>query len=180
MKKIILILAVGFALLANADYIYWMVDNPASGTDITGAPTSFSDWAYAVLTVQDSSAIYVNSTYAEASSAAASVGGTLTGAQASRLSSYDAYAYANVGSINPDKYFLIELFAGDGTWMAGYSESAKSSAIAQYIFSDNSMSVMPAQGFGQGATYAVPEPTSGLLFLIGGVLLGLKRRRQQV
>jgi hypothetical protein len=29
-----------------------------------------------------------------------------------------------------------------------------------------------------GSTYAVPEPTSGLLFIIGGMLLGLKRKRQ--
>jgi len=42
------------------------------------------------------------------------------------------------------------------------------------------MSTMPATGFGQqtGATYNVPEPTSGLLFVIGGMLLGLKRKRQ--
>ena len=51
--------------------------------------------------------------------------------------------------------------------------------LGQYIFS-SPMSVLPATAFGQGATYAVPEPTSGLLFLVGGMLLGLKRRRQKV
>jgi hypothetical protein len=51
--------------------------------------------------------------------------------------------------------------------------------LGQYIFS-SPMSVPPAFAFGQGATYAVPEPTSGLLFVLGGMLLGLKRRRQKV
>ena len=180
MKKIILIISIGLALVANADYIYWMVDNPATGTDISNTAVEGGfNWENAVLSVQNSSAIYVNSTYSDASSAALD-GGTLSSSDASELSGYDAYAYANIGDDYSGKYFLIELFAADGSWMAGYSVSAANSDIAKYIFANNSMSVMPANGFGQGVSYSVPEPTSGLLFLIGGMLLGLKRRRQQV
>ena len=177
MKKIISILAVGLALLANADYIYWMVDNPANGKDISGSPVDGGfHWSTAVLSIQDDGRLVSGITATSFEGATA----TLSSTAAERLASYDAYATANIGSDYSGKNFLIELFASDGTWMAGYSASAANSAIAKYIFSDNSMSVMPAQGFGQGATYAVPEPTSGLLFLIGGMLLGLKRRRQQV
>lgn len=176
MKKLLFILAVGMALFAKADYIYWMVDNPASGTDISGSSTTFY-WSTAALSIQETGDIYANSTYSEAS---ASGVGTLTSTQASDFKDIDAYAHASIGesSAYSDKYFLIELFASDGSWMAGYSASASSESIAKYIFGDNSMSVMPAAGFGQGATYNVPEPTSGLLFLVGGMLLGLKRRRQ--
>ena len=182
MKKILFILAVGLVFFAKADYIYWMVDNPASGTDISGADTTFN-WANAVLTVQDSNSTYVNSTYDTASSAASGIGGKLSSDQASTLSDYGAYAYANIGSGYSGKYLLIELFSDTGSWMAGYSVSANDAAIARYIFSDNSMSIMPATGFGSAAanaSYSVPEPTSGLLFLVGGVLLGLKRRREVV
>lgn len=177
MKKIIFALSVGLALVARADYIYWMVDNPASGTDISGSSKEFN-WANAVLTVQDSGSTYVNSTYSAASSAASTVGGTLSSSQASDFAALETYAYSSIGTDYSSKYILIELFNSQGDWMAGYSAAA--SSLSSYIFGDNSMSTMPATGFGQGtgATYAVPEPTSGLLFLIGGMLLGLKRRRQ--
>lgn len=179
MKKILFILAVSLVFFAKADYIYWMVDNPASGTDISNNSTEFN-WANAVLTVQDTDATYVNSTYRVASEAASPIGGTLSSSQASTLSGYDAYAWADIGDSYSGKNLLIELFAADGSWMAGYS--AQASSLSQYIFGNNSMSIMPASGFGSGsgAAYSVPEPTSGLLFLVGGVLLGLKRRREVV
>jgi len=177
MKKIISILAVGFALLANADYIYWMVDNPATGNDISGSPVDGGfNWSTAVLSIQNDGRLVSGITATSFDGATA----TLSSTAAATLASYDAYATANIGTGYSGKNFLIELFADNGSWMAGYSVSAADSAIAKYIFSENSMSTMPAQGFGQGVTYAVPEPTSGLLFLVGGMLLGLKRRRQKV
>jgi hypothetical protein len=63
------------------------------------------------------------------------------------------------------------------------SEHKSASSLADYIFGNNSMSPVAAAAFGKNwtaGTYSVPEPTSGLLFLVGGMLLGLKRRRQQV
>ena len=163
MKKIITILAVGVALVANADYIYWMVDTPeATGIDINGNPASFA-WTEAVLSV-DGTTI-----------------GTLSSTDAAIYKDLGAYAYATISpGYSNASTFMIELYSStvhdSSTWMARTSKSA--SALGAYIFGDNSMSVMPASAFGIGATYAVPEPTSGLLFLIGGMLLGLKRRRQ--
>lgn len=169
MKKLIFAIAVGLSLIARADYIYWMVDNPASGYT----------WENAVLTVQDDNSLYAHENYTLASSAASS-DGTLSSSNASTLKDMDTYAYATIGSSSDysGKYILIELFNSQGEWMAGYSAAA--SSLSSYIFGDNSMSTMPATGFGQqaGATYNVPEPTSGLLFVIGGMLLGLKRKRQ--
>ena len=173
MKKLIFALAVGLSLIARADYIYWMVDNPAPGTE-----SRTFEWANAVLTVQESGNVYVNSTFAGAQSAASPIGGTLTSTDAADFKAFDAYAYSSIGTDYSGKYILIELFNSNGDWMAGYS--ALASSLSDYIFGDNSMSTMPAKGFGQqaGASYAVPEPTSGLLFLVGGMLLGLRRRRQ--
>jgi len=175
MKKLLFILTVGIAVVANADYIYWMVDTPASVQDFSGS-TSPVAWNNAILTIQDS-----NVTVSGLSSDAKSGTGyldSLTYMQAQGFNDIDAYTYASIGSDYSGKYFLIELFANDGSWVA--SRSASASSVAQYIFGDNSMAPMPAAAFGQGGTYAVPEPTSGLLFVLGGMLLGLKRRRQKV
>ena len=168
-------LTVGIAVVANADYIYWMVDTPANVKDFSNN-TSPVEWSNAILTIQDS-----NVTVSGLSSDATSGSGyldSLTYTQAQGFNDIDAYTYATIGGDYSGKYFLIELFANDGSWVASHSGSA--SSLAQYIFSSNSMAPLPAAGFGHGATFAVPEPTSGLLFLIGGMLLGLKRRRQQV
>ena len=54
--------------------------------------------------------------------------------------------------------------------------------LANYIIgggASQQSSAFAHVGFGGATTaYNVPEPSSGLLFLIGGMLLGLKRRRQ--
>ncbi len=175
MKKLLFMLTVGIAVIANADYIYWMVDTPASVKDFSGS-TSDVAWNNAILTIQDS-----NVTVSGLSSGSTSGTGyldSLTYTEAQGFNDIDAYTYATIGDNYTGKYFLIELFANDGSWVASRSASAES--LAQYIFSNNSMAPLPAAAFGQGGTYAVPEPTSGLLFLIGGMLLGLKRRRQKV
>lgn len=76
--------------------------------------------------------------------------------------------------------FAIELGAWssdatDADWiLAAFSESATYAQLAQF----RSTELMP-QGqvpWNPGA-YSAPEPTSGLLFLIGGALLALRRKR---
>ena len=175
MKKLLFILTVGIAVVANADYIYWMVDTPASVNDFSGTPSEVT-WGNAIISMQDSGDVTVSG-YTPGGSGYLD---SLTYAQAQDFNAIDAYTYASIGSDYSGKYFLIELFSSDGSWLG--STSASASSVAQYIFGDNSMAPMPAAAFGQGgtATYNVPEPTSGLLFLVGGMLLGLKRRRQQV
>ena len=89
----------------------------------------------------------------------------------------------SLGNYAGDGYsYYVELWNGYQTEEMSYAD-AKSNG---YITSGGGMSFTPtptsqANGFASGSTtYNVPEPTSGLLFLVGGMLLGLKRRRQQV
>ena len=164
MKKVIFLLAVGVALISRADYLYWMVDETVNGTDIQGNPTTF-DWSTAVLKYEE------NNTVMELSSEDAAI-----------YREIDSYAVADVGSASDystRKYF-IELYNGN-KWIA-QTVHTPGSNLSQYIFGSDSMASLPGVAFGQAGstTYSVPEPTSGLLFLIGGMLLGLKRRRQQV
>ena len=157
MKNILAAIAAIAAITASADYIYWMV-----GEDVD----STYDWATAKL-VQ--------------SNADPSTIGTLNYASASTLRDMDAYAYSalsgDAATYNAATYF-IELYNSNGDFLAK-SELGTGSSLASYIFGDNSMSPIAGSGLMPAAsTYNVPEPTSGLLFLVGGMLLGLKRRRQ--
>ena len=174
MKKILFILAVGLVLSAKADYIYWMVDTPANLRDFSANVDSV-EWSRAILSLQNDNVTMSGLSYD--STSGSGYLGTLDYVDAVDFNAAGAYAYAPFADSSAD-YFLIELFDDSGKWMGSYSDSK--SNLAQYIFGDNTMSVMPAAGFGHSATFAVPEPTSGLLFLVGGMLLGLKRRRQKV
>ena len=156
MKKIIFLLAFASVFAVKADYIYWMIDsNPVDVVDWDGTSTVRSKWTQANL--------YYNDTLI----------GSLDESTWGKLNTIDAYAYSSFISTDSGT-FMIELI-GDK-----YGKTtALEAELGQYIFS-SPMSVLPATAFGHNATFAVPEPTSGLLFLVGGMLLGLKRRRQKV
>ena len=165
MKKFLIAsLIFAVALAAKADVLYWMVsDEYASKAD-----SSSSD-VYACLKVSSS-----NSTTG---------GTTLQSKTAAQV--YDAYDYrdsfaytvdSTYTGTSPEYYFYIELANGYTTDAMSYTALKN----AGYVYTGGTQlpSTLASTGFGQAATYNVPEPTSGLLFLIGGMLLGLKRRRQ--
>jgi len=133
-----------------------MVDsNPIDVVDWDGTTKVSSNWTAANL--------YYNDTLI----------GTLDSDTWQTFNEIDAYAYSSFTSTGSGT-FMLELIGDKYGKTTGLEAN-----LGQYIFS-SPMSVLPAAAFGQGATYAVPEPTSGLLFVLGGMLLGLKRRRQKV
>ena len=155
MKKLIFLLAFASVLAVKADYIYWMIDsNPINVNDWDGTPVS-STWTQANLYYNDSLIDSLDKDTWAAFDAA------------------DAYAYSSFTSTGSGT-FMIELIGDKYGKTTGLEAN-----LGQYIFS-SPMSVLPVAAFGHNATFAVPEPTSGLLFLVGGMLLGLKRRRQKV
>ena len=163
MKKLIFTsLVFAIALVAKADVLYWMVlDEYAQGTD-----DSSDHYAYlkASTSADGSNAETLDSRSAAAVADAAEYG--------------DQFQYtveSQYGGSSPEYYFFVELANGMKTTPTAYSN------LSQYIYSGGlSVPSSLASGFGQasGTIYNVPEPTSGMLFLIGGVLLGLRRRRQ--
>ena len=170
MKKALFVLAAMAVFAVKADYLYWMVtDNPGTHENYVGTPIDFSGWTDAKLFVDGSSFDNPSSTLVA----------TMTSDDAARLRDNDLYAYANLGSgtYNPNSTFMIELWQG-GSYL-GYA-SASADSLAQYIVTPETMAPVVSGWMPGASAYAVPEPTSGLLFLIGGMLLGLKRRRQQV
>ncbi len=85
---------------------------------------------------------------------------------------------------NPEYSFIIELgnVSWDGTtasWVdtIAVSQAASYSDISRYVHP--SFDLNPSTGEAWAPTaYTVPEPSSGLLVLIGGALLALRRRRK--
>ena len=79
-----------------------------------------------------------------------------------------------------DTIFGVELINDAGSTVA-YSELGKAGDLGRYIIDggDSGMNFpLNPPVYKINSFQAVPEPTSGLLFLVGGVLLGLRRRRQ--
>ena len=166
MKKSIVAVAVfAVALLAQADVLYWMVSDEIAET-ATGSASTFAT-LYAV-SAADSSKTELDSRSESQVYTAYDVG--------------SAFQYSGIENYSSGYSFLVEILSGD---YSGQSYSVDTyDALKNYIVGSGS-SLQPSsfapEGFGGGtSTYNVPEPTSGLLFLVGGMLLGLKRRRQQV
>lgn len=164
-KSILAVVVLAVALFARADVLYWMVSNDLAATAESGGSTSF-----AALYASDGSGSVALDTRTSGDVYNAYLTDPATAFQYSGIESYK-------GS---DATFWIEILSGDSM---GYKTDAMTySQLANYILGGGSVlpsSTFDAAGFGGGkTTYNVPEPTSGLLFLVGGMLLGLRRRRQ--
>ena len=160
-KLVVMFAAVVFATVASADVLYWMVtEDKYTGGDVN---------VYAVYTGEPPAGPHLV--------------GTATASQVADALDYvdpaDAQPFqADVGSyVGAGWSYYIELVTSDTVLSRVTWEQA---TTAGYL-SSGAMSVPTgingATAFG-GAAANVPEPTSGLLFVIGGMLLGLKRKRQ--
>ena len=96
---------------------------------------------------------------------------------------YAGPIWANVtGYADPSWSFMIELGNFDDSgeneiWTPmAYSERATYDQLRDFI--QEGEVLRPPFTPWQGGSYVVPEPTSGLLVLLGGALLALRRRRQ--
>ena len=158
MKKILILSVLMVAAVAHADYLYWMVaDNPSDG---------FA-WDTAKVVTGDNSVV-----------------GEMSASEMADLASVNNYASANIGAYgtgyNDATSFFIELYNGSSEKIA--SASIGTADDLKSFISRNTMTDIPSSAAifspTAGSFQAVPEPTSGLLFLVGGMLLGLRRKRR--
>lgn len=166
MKKILLTAAGLLAMVASADsYLYWMVDEDATGDYTWNSARIFavdSSWNKAPASGFDNKSGW-DIDY--------SAGNTI-----SKDSATFEGAYAQIGSeYLSDAYsYYIELYNDDVA--VAHSSGLSYSAARFWTGSDfDTSSGWTASSFTAGA---VPEPTSGMLMLLGGALLGLRRRRR--
>ena len=164
MKKLILSLALLSSAVVSADsYLYWMVDTS-------------SDYAYAriltptdnYLTIYDQGFDYA---YNEAGGASGVSKSTVTD-----FANNDEGFFASLNGIDvASSTFIIELYNDSGKFIS--QSTLSGSAAAQYVYKGGT-SAVPATAW-SASSFAIPEPSSGLLMLVGCAVLGLRRRKQK-
>ncbi len=168
MKRLFLSALVVVAVASlKADTLYWQVSDQGAGNDF-----SYAQW-YATQNADGSGGTLISGASAVADGVTSvSETGTKVSPVISDLGSTDYSSY----------YFYVEL--------VNYADSSKTRSLNQdYPWSYDQLvnsgyistgsSVVTPSAFANGALDggSVPEPTSGVLLLIGGALLALRRRR---
>lgn len=161
MKKILIAAAALMAVtfVAKAEYLFWQVTTQQytdAGANSSSLYASYNDTLYYLASTQTTSGQYDVSKW--------------TGSFSLDANGVDYY---------------VELASYNASATPSYS-AKKNAGPFKYsdlqVIDDNMLAAMrqTIQSTWSGATYnpgAVPEPTSGLMMLVGMALLGLKRRR---
>ena len=162
-KAAIAFIALALCATARSELLYWMVDEGNLGDD-------FRDYAYAGVAVEGTADhLYFMSEEGERFDVWPVSAGM-----------FGSGVYADLGVYGANNRFFVELFNEDGRIAFGPSVDYESLL--------NAKSIVPSVGgTGQDApnawavssfsTVPVPEPTSGLLTLLGVAALALRRKR---
>ena len=171
MKKLMIALAaVATAMFAQAASVSWSVDlglQDANFTDVEGT--------VAFYLTSDLSSPLASSPFDI--QAGGSVSGTVTGEdQKSWTARITITNFDEGGSFYTDYVFDMDTmahpnYADANTYLVGLGAEVTSAFLKDYSLD------LTASAASQGFTAAVPEPTSGLLILLGMAELALKRKR---
>lgn len=154
------------AVRAEVDsYLYWMVSDTATYSDAAGATLSGTK---------------VNYDYAKISADGGSTYLSLYGPGGGDLGvdtlDKDLDGYVGFSSSPAFSSFLVELYTDYSSERVGWATIPYSTVMQNYAFR-NITDPSQAQAKLYTVTQAIPEPTSGLLLLLGMAGLALRRRR---
>ena len=164
MKKALFVVALLGSMVASADtdsYLYWMVGS--------GAP----EYTVAKIRYGSDPDGYLTSYYAP-NAGAASLGTEVAVADVNLQRDLGDGMYAGVANTYLPSSFIVELY-NSGAFV-GQSEMSWETA-QQYLYGGG-MGV-PVASAASFSGFAIPEPSSGLLMLVGCAVLGLRRRKQK-
>ena len=163
MKKAFFAAALLGAMVASADdsYLYWMVGDDAPSSYTTAKVKDTGSNSY--LTIWDE---YGDESY----------GQYVTRTQVEEARSDGDAFYASLNGVDKaNSTWIIELYE-DSKLIASSGEQPYSAA---YVNNGIGASGASAPMSVPGSSFAVPEPNSGLLMLLGCAMLGLRRRKQK-
>lgn len=184
-KIIATLLTVTFASVVSAQVLYWQV-NP--NVEIVNS-TEGTSWNYATIyAVKSDSTVAASQLTSYTKSSASWNESTYVDSNYFKSSTP---AYADLSSIDYSGYsFYIELVnvtnAGtDNQTITGVARSDSVSydklGTALQSAAEFNASWSSINAIGSGLTFtAIPEPTSGLMLLVGAAILSLRRKRQQI
>lgn len=170
MKKSIIITVLGVIItsVAQAGVMMWQVDSST-------VDSSTPDWSYAMLKYSSPESAGPN-----AGTEVNNIIGEFSDTKVAKSDFSDYSVWAVMPENFSENNFWIELYGANDS-LLGYSSPVSGSSLQSFVKSDiEMMSVSnPSSGWsaGAGGYTPVPEPTSGLLVLIGAALVGLRRKK---
>ena len=174
---------VGVAWSENsADVLVWYLD---TDEDMENTGTEFDSIKFWAVDANDTridlaDRTYTGPAYLLAGTPAAGSGDTITLPSGDAPTTIYGSYYTNLDGYDSGYSFWMELYLGDQkvermlqpvSWDDFKRHMVVSSGLS------NDLNLSPEAGAFNFASKMIPEPTSGLLFLIGGALLALRRRR---
>ena len=153
---VLLILGATTVAFAEDSYLYWMIGNTGDYSSYNTVKVKGDDTVLAIYNLNgDSLGDYVSKSTVDMYAGA------------------DMGLYAALGSDPTYSSYAIELY-NEGSFVA-VSSPLLSEALASHITTHNSMTLPTAW---VASSFAIPEPNSAMLLLLGCAALGLRRRRQ--
>ena len=167
-----------FGYAASASVLLWLVDDQAA------SDAGIGSWDTVKVSYGNADA-YSTSTHDYLNiggQSSSSWGESLTSTQIGNIEKYEGFALADLSGITGgdanSQYYFIELYNGEN--LVGYTSTGLGgNDLSNYIkeWSDLSNMTQSMTGWGGAQFTAVPEPTSGMLMLLGMALLGLRRKK---
>lgn len=175
MKKSIFLAALLIAIGASASdsYLYWMVNTADTTPDYSG-------YSYARIKAVDGGTEKYLTIYEGDFEDPLLVNGE-SGVSRDIVNLYhdfDANAgfYASLAGVSSSASFIVELFNDSGKFLAQSFNDGAYGTLSAYIYAGGISGQSPVSPWLAGS-FDVPEPSSGLLMLLGMAGLALRRRK---